>query len=565
MKRRWRYMMVIVLAVLAGVVWVAVRESSRRVIPGTYLQADLGGTYVEAPPHGLLRRFVGERRETLLELLDALHRAGTDDRIEGVVVRVTPLAIGWAKAQEIRDALLELRARGKRVVGVLEQESIGGSLEYFVASATQPLFVVPSSTTPLNGLSAQFLFLGGVWEKLDIEMNVEKIREYKTAGDMFAYKEMTAAHREMASALLDSLSGQFVDALANVRGLDASEVRTWIDRAPSTGTELEAAHLCDGVKHLQDVKAELSPDRELMPLREYMAKQPRRPRAAARIAVVFAEGNIVTGNSGGGPGADVVGADTLRKALEEAQDADDIGAIILRVDSPGGSPLASDLIWRATQSARKRKPVIVSMSDVAASGGYYIAAGADKIVAQPGTMTGSIGVVFLRPNIRGLLHNLGIHVETMTRGRFADLGDLTTTIDSEGRARLLADMQHVYDVFVDRVADGRKLTTQRVDEIGRGRVWTGIQAKEQGLVDELGGFRVAEKLAKELIGVDVGDEVELILYPRASGFFGDLSDLFENEAEVTIPRLLRRASRAVLLPFEESSVLTLMPIDVEIR
>jgi len=565
MQRRWRYTLLILLAVVVGVAWVAVRESRRRVAPGTYLQVDLGGAYSEAPPHGMLNRLFRERHETLLELIDALDHAGADDRIEGVVVRITPLAVGWGKAQEIRDALLTLQARGKRVVGVLEQESLGGSLEYFVASATQPLYVVPSSTTPVNGLSAQFLFLGGVWEKLDVEMNVEKIREYKTAGDMFAYKEMTAAHREMANSLLDSLSGQFVDAIALARQLEPAAVREAIDRAPSSGKELEAAHLCDGVKHLQDVKTDLSPDRDLMPLKEYVTKQPRRSRGGARIAVVYAEGNIITGAGGGGPGSETVASDTLRKSLEEAQEAKDVQAIILRVDSPGGSPLASDLIWRATQSARKRKPVIVSMSDVAASGGYYIAAGADRIVAQPGTMTGSIGVVFMRPYIRGLLRNLGIHSETMSRGKLADMGDLTTPLDEDRRARLLLDMQHVYDVFVDRVAEGRKLSTQRVDEIGRGRVWTGSQAKEQGLVDELGGFQVAQRVAKELIGVALDEEVELILYPRATGFLGDVSELFDGEAEVTLPRLVRRASQALLRPFEEGSVLTLMPIDVEVR
>ena len=340
-----------------------------------------------------------------------------------------------------------------------------------------------------------------------------------------------------------------------------------MDKAPATGSDLEAAKLCDGVKHMQDLEAELSPEVPLVSAKEYVASRRTRVRlpGRAKIAVIYAAGNIVTGAGGRTPGNEIVGADTVSEALSDVQDEDDIKAIILRVDSPGGSALASDLIWRATQSARKRKPLVVSMSDVAASGGYYIAAGADRILAEPGTMTGSIGVVSMRPYIRNLLRKLGINSETITRGKFADMNDLTSPLDPERRRRLVQEMEHVYGVFVDRVADGRKLSSERVNEIGRGRVWTGAQAKEIGLVDQLGGFHDAEAAAKQLAGIGADEETDLVFFPRAEGFLSNLSELLDLQTRVHLPPLLQTATDALLLPFEEHSVLTLMPERIELR
>ncbi len=567
MRKRWRY---VLLFCLVAVLAAAIVEIARLAPPlpqGSYVQIDLGGSYREAPPSGLLGRLLRERPGAFLDLLDLIRRIRDDARIEGVVVRVTPLAIGWGKAQEIRAALLELAAAGKRVISLVEGESGAGTLEYYVASAAQAVYLAPASSVPLNGLAAQFLFLGGIWEKLDIEVNVEKIREYKTFGDMIANKEMTAAHREMANSLLDSMSAQIVADIASARGMSAAEVRAWMDKAPSTGRDLEAAKLSDGVKHLQDLETELTPETPFIQAKEYAAsRRTRVPLSSrAKIAVVYAAGNIVTGESTHAPGQEIAGADTLSEALRDVQEDDDIKAIILRVDSPGGSALASDLIWRATQSVRKRKPIVVSMSDVAASGGYYISAGADRIVADPGTMTGSIGVVSMRPYLRKFLRGLGINSETITRGKFADMNDVTSPLDAERRQRLTREIEHVYEVFVDRVADGRKLSSERVNEIGRGRVWTGAQAKEIGLVDELGGFHVAEAAARALAGIAADEETELVFFPRSESFLGSLSELIDVESRLRLPRLLQAATEALLLPFEEHSVLTLMPQRIEVR
>jgi protease-4 len=277
---------------------------------------------------------------------------------------------------------------------------------------------------------------------------------------------------------------------------------------------------------------------------------------------------IMTGESGSGVEGETLGAQTLSDALADAADDDDVRAIIFRIDSPGGSALASDLVWRATQAARKKKPVIVSMSDVAGSGGYYIAAGATKIIAQPGTMTGSIGVVSARPNVHGLLARLGINTETLTRGTFADLEDITTPLQPAARQKLIDEMTHIYDLFVDRVASGRHLTPEQVNAIGRGRVWTGAQAKENGLVDELGGFTAAVQTAKQAVGIDAQQEVELVFYPKAESLLQHVADVLHARTADLIPeraRSLLRTVQSVIVPFEEGAMLTVMPETITVR
>jgi len=261
----------------------------------------------------------------------------------------------------------------------------------------------------------------------------------------------------------------------------------------------------------------------------------------------------------------MLGADSVSRALKEAADVDAVRAIVFRVDSPGGSALASDLIWRATQQARKKKPVIVSMSDVAGSGGYYIAAGATKIVAQPATMTGSIGVVVARPNIHGLLGKLGINTESLGRGKFAQLQDVTTPLDPEGRQKIVAEMNHIYEVFVDRVAKGRNMSAARVNEIGRGRVWTGAQAKENGLVDEIGGFMRALQVAKDAIGIEASQEVELVFYPKPKNLLDRVGELLNTRAAIQLPASWQAVLRTIAMPFENGPLLTMMPMTVDVR
>lgn len=568
MRRRTRYILIL-LVLVAGAVIIARRALRGPAVPnGSYLVLEVSGSYVEAPPQDILGRLLRRRGRTLIDLLTMIREAQVDKRIKGVIVRISTVEIGWAKAQDVRDALLDFKKSGKPLLALLEQEVSGRNKEYYLASAADRVYLSPDVTAPLTGLVAQFYFLGGVWDKLDIQMDVEKIAEYKTMGDMIANKEMTPAHREMANSLLDSINEQFISALARSRGLEPATVATLIDQAPVSPSDIEAAHLSDGTKFLQDIHDELGgAETPLVPMKDYEQVDPKALGldTGPKIAVVYAVGVVTTGESGTTVQGQTMGSETVSQALKDATDDTDARAIIFRIDSPGGSALASDLVWRATQEARKQKPVVVSMSDVAGSGGYYIAAGASRIVAQPGTMTGSIGVVMARPNIRGLLARFGINTETISRGKFADLEDLTVPLTAESRQKLVAEMDHIYDVFVSRVSAGRNMTSERVNDIGRGRVWTGAQAKENGLVDELGGFTAAIQAAKQAAGIEATQEVELAFYPQPRTFIERVGELLSARISVAIPPPWQRVLYALVPPFHGGSLLTLARETIEIR
>jgi len=560
MRKRRRYVFFVLFVLIVSGWMLRARLRGPRIKSGSYLVLDIDGVYSEAAPEDIVGR-------ALIGLLTMIREAQVDKRIKGVIAHIGGIDSGWAKVQDIRDAFLEFKKSGKPLIALVEHEASGGSKEYYLAATADRLYLSPASTAPLSGLAAQFVFLGGVWEKLDIQMDVEKIREYKTFGDMIANTQMTAAHREMANSLLDSIDAQLVSGLAQGRGLEPAAVRALIDQCPVSPAEVEAAHLSNGTKYLQDLQDELGADTPLVPMKDYaqVSASSVGLDVGPKVGVVYAVGTIVTGEGGSGIEGETLGAQTVSDALADAADDDDVRAVIFRIDSPGGSALASDLVWRATQAVRKKKPLIVSMSDVAGSGGYYIAAGANKIVAQPGTMTGSIGVVFARPNIRGLLARLGINTETLTRGKFADLDDVTTPLTPDDRQKLIDEMTLIYDVFVSRVAAGRSLTAEQVNAIGRGRVWTGAQAKENGLVDELGGFATAVQTAKQAAGIDAKKEVELVFYPKHASLLGRLAELLNSQAADQMPRQLRSVLRSVTLPFEEGALLTVMPETIVVR
>jgi protease-4 len=569
-RRRRRRLVFIILLLLVGFVLGRTFLWGPAVEDGSYVLLELAGDYPEKPSENLFGRFVSGQPVALLQLLRLIEEAADDERIAGMVVRIRTLEIGWAKAQDIRDSLLEFRDKGKPIVAYLEHEFAGGTLEYYVASAAEKVYLPPAASIPLTGLLAQYVFLGGVWEKLDIEMEVEQIGAYKSAGDMIKRKSMSPQHREMANSLLDSIFEQLVSGIAEGRGLEATAVRMAIDQAPVTTAELENLGLSDGVKFLSDLQADLlAPGREFLDAEDYResVRSSRFESGRKEIALLYGVGPVNTGESRDGLiDSETMGSESMQDALREASEDDDTAAIVFRIDSPGGSALASDLIWKAVREARSKKPVIVSMSDVAASGGYYAAAGGTQILAQPGTITGSIGVVVSKPNIRGLLDRLGIGTETLSRGRHADLVSLTESLDPDGRERVLAAMEQVYDLFVTRVAEGRELEREQVDELGQGRVWTGAQAEANGLVDELGGLMAAIDLARAAAGIAEGEEVRLVVYPKPRTALERIFEYMGARLSSQAPRWWRR-TRSILTAYEfpEGSILALMPQSVEIR
>jgi protease-4 len=545
---------IVVLLILIIVGGIALRLSGYRVglgptiAPGSALVLDLEGAYVEAPEAPLVARVLGQHQVPLVSVLSQLRKASRDGRISTVVVRIRGLDIGWAKAQDLRDAILDLHDRGKRTLAFVECERFGASREYYVASAADEIWLSPASRIPLVGLAADYIFLGGLWDKLGVQVEVERVGKYKSAAETFAGKEMSGPNAEMVNAIMDSFETQLVGAIAERRKLTPSEVRATIDQAPMTPEQMLEARLIDGVGYLDAVLDKVGRP-PVVEGDDYAAVDPSSVGfdPVATFALIYGTGSVVHGDAKASRTGDpVLASTTVSKAILEAADDPSLRAIVFRIDSPGGSALASDIVYHAVLEAKKKKPLVVSFSDVAASGGYYVAAGADTIVSQPGTLTGSIGVFVLRPVIGGLLDKLAIGHAAVTRGAHADLLLSTQALTEPTRARLANEVQSVYRLFVDRVASGRSLEPEYVDEVGQGRVWTGAQANERKLVNTLGGLYAAVDLAKEQAGLSRDADVSLLPYPppeplaeqvRKLVFGGALT---EAAAQAALPDGLRR-------------------------
>jgi protease-4 len=565
-----RTLRLLLLLVLVAGAWYFFTSRGADVPEGSVVILDVQGEYIEAAEPPLLSRLLAAPRVPLLRLYSDLRKAERDERVHAVVLRIRNLEIGWAKAQEIRDAILRLRAAGRRTVAYLEFEPIGGNPEYYVASAADRVYIAPGTALPFVGLAAEYLFLGGMFDKLGVDLEVERVGPHKTAADFFAARSMSDANREMATWLLDSIESQFVGGIAQARGIPEARVREAIAAGASSPEELQAAGLVDGAAFFPDVVEELGAERPVLEPETWARVEPVGFEPKARVALVYGSGNVISGEGdrrpGGGP---VLASATVSKAIEDAAKADDVAAILFRIDSPGGSALASDVVWNATQRARAKKPVVVSFSDVAASGGYYVACGADAIVAQPGTITGSIGVLAIRPVIRRLYEKLGVGFEAVLRGEHADVFALSQPLDPASRAWLGAEIEETYQLFLDRVTAGRELDRAAVDAVARGRVWTGEQAAKHGLVDGLGGLHGAVAAVREKLGLAPDADLELVVYPPPRPLAEDLAQLLQGaRASAPLPIPLPRALREALAWIETlppGAPALLPPLALEVR
>lgn len=504
--------------------------STPTIEPGTYLTVDVSGEYHIAPPGNVLDQLVEDRR-ILANLIGALDRAQTDDRIEGAIVNIRGLDMGWGRLREIRDAIVRLRSSGKRVIAYLDSSMMRGNKEYYLASAADDIFVPPAGAPMLSGLSSRYMFLGGVWSHLNLEMQVEQIREYKGFGDQVGGLGMTDALREQANSLLDDLNDEFLETIAAARGLTRAEVEKIVDSCPATAAEFVETGLADDQLFFDQVLVDLGDGErvETVGLADYNRQgvsnlfgdeQPK-------IAVIYADGAIVAGKGGRrGLAGPSIGSAGLTKAFREAAEDPEIEAIVFRLNSPGGSPLGSDHVWRAIRVASEKKPVVASFADVAASGGYYMAAGADLIVAEPTTITGSIGVVLVRPNIEKLLSRYDIATESIGRGRYSSIADTSKPMTDEELSLVREQMESTYRLFLDRVSVGRQMTVEEVDGLGGGRVWTGRQALDRGLIDELGGLDTAIRLAATEAGIAQPDNVSKVYLPERRPILRELLSPF---------------------------------------
>jgi protease-4 len=522
--------------------------------------------------------FAGGNELTVRAYVELIRKAKTDSRIAGILLR--PGGINspfWAKLQELRDAIDDFKTSGKYVHAWLEY---GGDREYFLASVADKVYLLPSASLDLTGVASYEVFLRGTFDWIGTYPDFLHVGDYKTAVNTYLEKTYTPAHKEMSESLNRSQYDQLVDTIAEARGKSAADVRALIDQGPFQPVDALRVGLIDEVAYedeLDDLVPQLK-GADYIDAEDYVSVSWERTgvRRRSRVAVINASGVINSGSSGFDPvnGA-VIGSDSLVGYIRDARADRSIKAIVLRVDSPGGSSTASDVIWRELSISRENhRPVIVSMSDLAASGGYYIALGGDAIVAQPGTLTGSIGVYTGKYVISGSLEKLGANMEATSHGKQAQIYSPDRRFTPDERTKIEASMQVVYDQFIERTAAARHMTPEKVDEIAQGRVWTGAQAKEIGLVDELGGLYKAVDLAKQRARIPADEEVELVVYPPHRSFYEVLTEQLSSPAgklraaytsdallELLGPRE-RRALAAVLAPsrlFRSGQVLAHMP------
>jgi len=469
------------------------------------------------------------RRPRFADVLDGLRRARTDPRVKAVVVKLGGRRIGLATVQELRSAIAEVGRAGPMTVAWAETfgEFSPSNAAYYLATAFDRIYLQPSGDLGLTGLSLEQWFYRGTLDKLGLEYEVGKRYEYKNAADRLTEQGFTGPAREALERLAASLTGQLADAIAQRLGVPVADARGLIDDGPYVAPEAAGHRLVDALGYRDEVYAELrkavGPDAYLLYLGRYQRSRMFAERARKLpepsenvIALVHAHGPIRRGRSARGPlTGGAMGSDTVAAALRAATADRRARAIVLRVNSPGGSYVASDTIWREVVRARQAgTPVVVSMGDVAASGGYFIAMAADAIVAQPGTVTGSIGVLAGKPVTTALLERAGITTDSVTEGAHADMFTTTRPFSKEEWLKINSWLDRIYADFTGKVASGRKMTQEQVHDVARGRVWTGADAAANGLVDQLGGLEEALGLARERAGLPGTAPVRV--YPRGT-------------------------------------------------
>ena len=501
------------------------------------LVLDLSGPIEEEVPASPLSRLLGGRPDTVLGLRTLLRAAAADPRVSALLVRVGGLEVGLAKADELREQIHRFQDSGKPAAAFIE---FADTLDYYVASACRKVYVPPEGLLILRGVLADMPFLRGTLDKLRVQPDFVSIGRYKSAPEMFTRTDPSPAAREAADSILDQAYARLRDGIAESRGLAPERVDALINRSLFRGSSAVGAALADAaiyedqvVESLQGAaKAELT----RLAHRDYR-RQARADQRGETIAVVFATGEIVPGQDGPfstPPGR--MDAEAVVEALRSVRADRRVRAVILRIDSPGGAVPPADRIWREMSLTREELPVVVSMSDVAASGGYWIATPASRVVAAPVTLTGSIGVFAGKFNLQGLYQWAGMRREILQRGENADLFSDYRAFSAAQRQLLQAESEATYRGFIARVAAGRGLDPAKAESAAQGRVWSGAQARERGLVDALGGFEQALEEARELAGLAPDAPVRLEFHPREKTL---LESLASGELEV-MGRSLRR-------------------------
>ena len=524
----------------------------------SYLELNLSGEIAERAIPNFFTLLFGQEPLSMYDLWMNIRKAKRDDRIQSLLLRLGYLQCNWAKINELRQAVLDFRQSGKKAYAYIE-EAPEFDKEYFLATACDKIILHPLGWLGINGIGGYFPFFKNTLNKLGIEAQFERVEQYKTAYNIFTETGFTPAHKEMMESIYSGLFNYYSKTIAEARGKSESTMSNLIDRGFFQGEEALKAGLVDKLL-FEDQLAELLKEkgRKLTRLshRQYLRVKPSSLglNRGKKIALIYGQGLIHSGQSL----YQTMGSSTIAKWIRKARNDKSILGIVFRVDSPGGSAVASDTIWREVILAKKEKPFVVSMSDVAGSGGYWVAMAAHKIVAQPQTLTGSIGVLAGKFNLAGLYKKLGVTSEKLIYGQKADFFSSFRGFTGEERKILKDEILWIYDRFLTKAAQGRKMSKNGIDKLGKGRVWTGSQAQKLGLVDEIGGLTTALNITKKLAGIPAEEEVRLVVWPQKISFWQALFGrrLIREKSEFQ-PQFKEIISRLKVL--EKDNILAIMP------
>jgi protease IV len=556
--------------VAAIVVFAAMRFGERKVTvaDGSTLVVHLEGDLPEQAPVELPLPFLEQQQPlTMIEAWQLFRKAASDSRIKAIVLEPRGLSVGWAKLEELHDDIAAFRKSGKPVYAYLRGAS---AREYYVATAADRIYMSPEDELDVKGLRVELMFVKTTLDKLGVQMEFEHVGKYKDAPDEFTRTSPTPETLEVMNQILDQLYGSLVDTIAQGRNKSADQIRATLDDGPFVGKSAIDNGMIDGLLYEDQVYGELKvrikADIKRIGEQDYARAAAPGGEGASKIAFVVGDGEITRGSTHDDVTDNGITATAMVRVLREVGEDSSIKGVILRVDSPGGDGIASDDILHAAKDLSSKKPMVISMGDLAASGGYFIAMTGDPVIAYPNTETGSIGVFFGKPVLKGLYDKIGVNKDTLKRGKFADIDTDTRPLNDEERAKLRREIDVFYRGFVERVAAGRKRPYDQMEALAQGRVWMGAQAKQNGLVDELGGLDRAVEMIKERAKIPASEKVALVTYPPRRTVW----DLVFNRDDADVESLIARRATALVgkLPVRSlmhGGIMELMPYSIEVK
>jgi protease-4 len=563
-------------AVLAGVILVfaAARfgDKAPAVANDSVLHLTLDGEIPERPAMEIpLPFFEDQKSVTVIELWSSLNRAAEDSRIKAILFEPRNISTGWAKIEEIRQGLLKFKKSGKPIYCHLQTP---GTKEYYLATAADKIYLAPDDRVDVKGLRIESTYWKNTLDKIGVQVEIEHAGKYKDFGDSYSRTSMTQETREVLNGILDQYYGDLIRVIAEGRKMKPEDVKALLDEGPFLARKAKESGLVDVVGYDDQMTEELKTAAKVSELkktsiRDYVRARPGKAGGAKRIAYLVADGGI-----GGGANADPeddITAPAMIKLMKQIEKDDSINGVIFRVNSPGGDALASDLILHQAKILSKKKPMIVSMADYAASGGYMISMTGDPVLSYGNTITGSIGVVFGKANLRGLYDKIGVQKEILKRGRFADIDSEYMPMDAAGRAKLREGILETYDSFLQAVAEGRKRKKDEIAPLAEGRAWTGAQAKQNALVDEIGGLDRAVEIIKVKAKIDAKEKVGLMIFPERKSIFDYWASKSASSTEAaTVGQFLKTvfpdpATRTWVRTMIPGGMMRLAPFAMEVR